>query len=54
MWWNFAARTPEEITEARTAWQEGQRFGDVHGYAGPRLPAPQLPVTPLKARGRER
>ncbi|MDH6710855.1 hypothetical protein P3T27_007606 [Kitasatospora sp. MAA19] len=30
------------------------RFGDVHGYDGARLPAPELPATPLKARGRVR
>jgi hypothetical protein len=54
MWWNFVARTGEEIAEARTAWQQSTRFGEVHGYAGPRLPAPDLPATPLKPRGRER
>ncbi|MFJ1586387.1 pirin family protein [Streptomyces sp. NPDC088197] len=54
MWWNFVARTSEEITEARTAWQSATRFGDVHGYDGDRLSAPDLPPGPLKARGRER
>lgn len=53
MWWNFVGRTPEEIAAARTAWNAGERFGEVHGYAGARLSAPDLPVTPLKARGRE-
>lgn len=43
MWWNFVARTPEEIIAARTAWQdEAERFGIVRGYAGPRIPAPPL------------
>ena len=42
MWWNFAARTPEEIAEARTEWEEGTRFGNVRGYEGPRLHAPEL------------
>jgi hypothetical protein len=43
MWWNFVARTPEEIIAARTAWQEeGERFGVVRGYAGARIPAPPL------------
>lgn len=43
MWWNFVARTPEEIAAARTAWQEEQeRFGVVRGYDGPRIPAPAL------------
>jgi hypothetical protein len=41
MWWNFVARTPEEIAEARAAWEEGQ-FGPVRGYEGPRLHAPEL------------
>ena len=40
MWWNFVARTPEEIAAARTDWEEG-RFGEVP-YDGPRIPAPPL------------
>ena len=54
MWWNFVARTGEEIAEARTAWQSGTDFGEVHGYDGARLSAPELPPTPLKPRGRTR
>ncbi|MER6301240.1 pirin family protein [Kitasatospora sp. NPDC001539] len=54
MWWNFVGRTPEDIAQARADWMTGTRFGQVHGYAGHRLPAPELPATPLKARGRER
>jgi hypothetical protein len=42
MWWNFVARTPEEISAARTAWEEGRHFGPVRGYEGPRLHAPEL------------
>jgi redox-sensitive bicupin YhaK (pirin superfamily) len=42
MWWNFVARTPEEIAEARADWQAGRRFGDVRAYNGPRLEAPEL------------
>ena len=42
MWWNFVARTPEEIAAAREEWERGSRFGEVHGYAGPRLHAPAL------------
>ena len=42
MWWNFVARTPEEIAAARAEWESGTRFGEVRGYAGPRLPAPAL------------
>ena len=42
MWWNFVARTPEEISEARTDWEQHRRFGEVRAYAGPRLTAPDL------------
>ena len=42
MWWNFVARTPEEIAEARADWQARRRFGDVRAYKGPRLEAPEL------------
>lgn len=54
MWWNFVARTGEEIEAAREAWMTGDSLGVVHGYDGPRVPAPELPPVPLKARGRER
>ena len=37
MWWNFVARTAEEIAQARTDWEERRRFGDVVAYNGPRL-----------------
>jgi redox-sensitive bicupin YhaK (pirin superfamily) len=42
MWWNFVARTPEEIGQARSDWQSHQRFGEVTAYRGPRLDAPPL------------
>ncbi|MGW2509115.1 pirin family protein [Streptomyces scopuliridis] len=54
MWWNFIGRSHEEIEEARRAWTEGSRFGEVHGYAGAPLPAPELPPVALKPRGRVR
>ncbi|MEV4616814.1 pirin-like C-terminal cupin domain-containing protein, partial [Kitasatospora sp. NPDC049258] len=54
MWWNFIGRTGEEIARARADWEAGSRFGEVHGYAGPRLAAPRLPAVPLKPRGRAR
>lgn len=41
MWWNFVARSPEEIAEARAKWESGA-MGEVKGYAGPRLAAPPL------------
>ncbi|MFJ6949697.1 pirin family protein [Streptomyces wuyuanensis] len=54
MWWNFIGRTQEEIETARDDWMKGSRFGEVHGYAGDRLSAPDLPPVPLKPRGRVR
>ena len=41
MWWNFVARTPDEIRIAREDWQQGRRFGAVP-YDGPRIEAPPL------------
>ncbi|MFJ8923232.1 hypothetical protein B046DRAFT_04775 [Streptomyces sp. LamerLS-316] len=54
MWWNFVGRSHEEIEQARSDWMTSARFGDVHGYDGGRLPAPQLPPVALKPRGRVR
>ncbi|GAA4989607.1 hypothetical protein GCM10025734_16020 [Kitasatospora paranensis] len=54
MWWNFIGRSGEEITQARTDWEQSSRFGEVHGYDGARLHAPELPPLPLKPRGRVR
>ena len=47
MWWNFVARTPEEIVAARDDWEAGRRFGTVAAYAGPRIPAPALKARPV-------
>ncbi|GAB2602545.1 pirin family protein [Streptomyces capparidis] len=52
MWWNFIGRSHEDIAQAREDWMTGSRFGEVRGHDGSRLPAPQLPPGPLKARGR--
>ena len=61
MWWNFVARTHEEIVEARERWMReldagftggGLRFGAVHGFDGPALAAPALPTSRLRPRGR--
>ncbi|MEU6746515.1 pirin family protein [Actinomadura nitritigenes] len=54
MWWNFVARSGEEIRRAREDWTSGDAFGVVHGYDGPPIPAPALPDVPLKPRGRVR
>ena len=50
LWWNFVARNTEEMQKARAEWEaHAGRFGEVHGYDGPRLLAPEL-TTKLKAR----
>jgi redox-sensitive bicupin YhaK (pirin superfamily) len=54
MWWNFVARSSDEIAVAREAWAEGTAFGDVAGYHGYRLPAPPLPPGRLKPGGATR
>jgi redox-sensitive bicupin YhaK (pirin superfamily) len=42
MWWNFVARTADEIAQARADWEARRRFGNVRAYRGPRLDAPAL------------
>jgi redox-sensitive bicupin YhaK (pirin superfamily) len=54
MWWNFIGRTQADIEHARQDWMTGSRFGEVKGYDGDALPAPELPPLPLKPRGRVR
>jgi redox-sensitive bicupin YhaK (pirin superfamily) len=51
MWWNFVARANEEIAAAREQWMAGDTFGDVAGYGGYRLAAPDLPPGRLKPGG---
>jgi redox-sensitive bicupin YhaK (pirin superfamily) len=48
MWWNFVARTPEEITAAAADWREG-RFAAVADYDGDPMPAPPLDAIRLRA-----
>lgn len=43
IWWNFVARTREEMKEAKHAWDQHTRFGEVHGFQGERLLSPELP-----------
>lgn len=59
MWWNFLGRAHENIVEARAVWERehdstlaDRRFGAVGSYEGPALPAPTMPNTRLRARGR--
>ena len=41
VWWNFVARTRDEIAEATRDWNAG-RFGAVHGSPAPPLVAPDV------------
>ncbi|MFF0745957.1 pirin family protein [Streptomyces sp. NPDC004111] len=54
MFWNWIGRSHEEIVQAREDWMKGTRFGEVKGYDGSPIPAPELPPTHLKPRGRVR
>lgn len=42
MWWNFVARTAEEIRQARDDWENNRRFGEVNGTRLKRLSSPDL------------
>ena len=53
MWWNFIGRTHDEIVTFRDDWMAG-RFAEVVGFDGDPLPAPPMPATRLKPRGRTR
>jgi hypothetical protein len=50
MWWNFVARSGEEIEAAREQWMSSDGFGVVPD-AGDRTPAPSLPAGRLKPGG---
>ncbi|MFJ4781900.1 pirin family protein [Streptomyces sp. NPDC088794] len=54
MFWNWIGRTQQEIEQARADWMTGTRFGEVKGYDGDPIPAPELPPVALKPRGRVR
>jgi quercetin 2,3-dioxygenase len=44
MWWNFVARTREELVAATRDWNDGADYlGEVRGYDGARLVAPMPP-----------
>lgn len=47
LWWNFVGRSPDEIRRFAADWNAGQGFGEVRGYDGERLLAPEVP--PLRA-----
>lgn len=59
MWWNFVARTHDEIVLARDEWEaeaeptsDAERFGRVPEGKGRRIPAPPLPHVRLTPRRR--
>lgn len=55
MWWNFIGRDHDEVVTMREQWNaEHERFGVVEGFDGDRLPAPDMPNTRLRPRGRTR
>ncbi len=42
IWWNFVARTKEEMITAAEAWNNHTAFGEVKGYQGDELTPPVL------------
>ncbi|HEX5352738.1 MAG TPA: pirin family protein [Rhodanobacteraceae bacterium] len=50
LWWNFVARTQAEMAEAVHAWNEGHRFGEVHGSPSHPLIAPDVSKLHLRDR----
>ncbi|MGH8249285.1 MAG: pirin family protein [Steroidobacteraceae bacterium] len=52
LWWNFVARSREEMEIATRDWREGRRFGQVHGARSAALAAPD--VAALRAAGSSR
>lgn len=57
MWWNFIARSHDEVVELRRQWQqdviEGLNPDGIFGhvdYAGPSIPAPEMPHVQLRLR----
>lgn len=44
IWWNFVGHSKAYITQAQRDWAAGSsRFGEVQGFDGPRLTAPEIP-----------
>ncbi|HEX9707301.1 MAG TPA: pirin family protein [Steroidobacteraceae bacterium] len=42
LWWNFVARSVDEMETATRDWRQGNRFGQVRGARGAPLHAPEL------------
>ena len=53
MWWNYIGRSHDEIVAARTMWNAfAPQFGVVEGARAARIPAPPMPASTLRTRGR--
>lgn len=52
LWWNFVARTPEEIQAATDDWNAGRRFGEVRGSPSHPLAAPDVSKLRLRPTSR--
>lgn len=56
LWWNFLGDAHEEVVRLREEWNgQGEswvppRFGQVHGFDGPRMLAPPMPPVRLRPR----
>lgn len=51
MWWNFVARSHDEIRSMRADWEsQGERFPEFSDHIGRRIPAPELPNVTLQPR----
>jgi redox-sensitive bicupin YhaK (pirin superfamily) len=48
LWWNFVARTREEMEAATRDWNEGHRFGKVQGARAAPLVAPDIGTLRLR------
>jgi len=54
MWWNFVARSHEEVVQAREDWEsDSVRFGHVVDHGDERIPAPPMPAVRLTRRRRK-
>ncbi|HEX5961345.1 MAG TPA: pirin family protein [Rhodanobacteraceae bacterium] len=50
IWWNFVARSADEIQQARDDWENHRHFDDVQAYKGERLKAPPFIARPIASR----
>jgi hypothetical protein len=51
LWWNFVARSVEEMERARSDWLAGGRFGSVQGARGEPLAIPEIKGLRLRGAG---